>query len=273
MIGRVRTRSGGWLHVEEAGSGRPVLAVHGLGGGAWFFSGLAARLAADVRIIAVDLPGTGRSVALAPDTIPHVPPALSMAGWVDDLGAFVAESIGEPVVLLGHSMGTIVGLHAAAAWPESIRGLLFAGGLPEARPLIRERLTERARAVARDGLAGLGPVAAAANFSPASLARQPELAGLFARLFELQDPVCYVACCRILIDASAAAAVAQVRVPCLSISGGDDQYAPPDLVARFLGGLQCTHQQVVIPECGHLPFLEAPDAFAGAARPFLASLC
>lgn len=269
MSGRVRTRSGGWLHVEQAGSGPPVLAVHGLGGGAWFFSGLAARLAADVRLIAVDLPGTGRSSG--PDT--GTVPALSMAGWVDDLGAFVAESIGEPVVLLGHSMGTIVGLHAAAAWPEGIRGLLFAGGLPEARPLIRERLTERARTVARDGLAGLGPAAAAANFSPASLARQPELAGLFARLFELQDPACYVACCRILIDASAAAAVAQVRVPCLSISGSDDQYAPPELVARFLGGLQCPHQQVVIPGCGHLPFLEAPDAFAAAARPFLASLC
>jgi pimeloyl-ACP methyl ester carboxylesterase len=269
VTGLVRTRSGGWLYVEQAGSGPPILAVHGLGGGAWFFSGLAHRLAADFRLIAVDLPGTGRSVGPAPHTAP--PP--SMAGWVDDLGAFVAESIGEPVALLGHSMGTILALHVATARPAAIRGLLFAGGLPEARPLIRERLTERARTVARDGLAGLGPGAAAANFSAASRARHPELAALFARLFELHDAACYVECCRILIGASAAAAVTDVRVPCLSISGSDDQYAPPDLVAGFLGGLQCPHEQVVIPECGHLPFLEAPDAFARAARPFLSSLC
>jgi pimeloyl-ACP methyl ester carboxylesterase len=268
---RVPTRSGGWLYVEEAGNGPPVLALHGLGGGAWFFSGLAQRLASDCRFISIDLPGTGRSVPAVPAT--STIDAMSAEAWISDLGAFVAERIGEPVVLLGHSMGTILALEAWHAWPDGIRGLIFAGGLPEARPLIRERLTERALSVTRAGLAGLGPTAAAANFSPATPAKNPELMGLFARLFELQDAACYVRCCEILIGASAAAVVASVVVPCLSISGSDDQYAPPDLVTGFMQQLRGRHEQIVIPECGHLPFLEAPEVFEAAVRSFLATLC
>jgi pimeloyl-ACP methyl ester carboxylesterase len=198
---------------------------------------------------------------------------MSAETWVSDLGAFAAERIGEPVVVLGHSMGTILALEAWDAWPDRIRALIFAGGLPEARPFIRERLTERAVTVSRDGLAGLGPTAATANFSAAIHARDPELIGLFARLFELQDALCYVRCCEILLRASAAAVVPSVRVPCLSISGSDDQYAPPDLVAGFMRELPGRHEQIVIPECGHLPFLEAPDVFEAAIRSFLATLC
>lgn len=261
------TRSGGTLHVEERGQGLPVLAVHGLGGGAWFFSGLAARLEDRCRLIAVDLPGTGRSTA-GPE-----PLAFSAETWRDDLGDLIERHVQEPVVLLGHSLGTILALQLLEARPGVIRALICAGGLPEPRPEIRDRLTERARVVARDGLPGWGSRTAAANFSRATLEEQPELAGLFARLFELQDPAAYVRSCRILIGASAAASVARVGVPCLSISGDEDQYAPPDLVTAFVRQLGGPHRQVVLPRCGHLPFLEVPAAFDHAVRSFLETLC
>jgi 3-oxoadipate enol-lactonase len=263
----VTTRSGGALYVEDRGRGLPVLAIHGLGGGAWFFSGLAARLEDRCRLIAIDLPGTGRSTAGAG------PLAFSAESWGDDLGDLVEHLAAEPVVLLGHSLGTILALQALDAWPHLVRALIFAGGLPEPRPEIRQRLAERAEAVARHGLAGWGPRAAAANFSRATLEEQPELAGLFARLFEGQDAAAYVRSCEILIGASAASLVSTVKVPCLSISGDEDQYAPPDLVPAFVQQLGGPHRQVVLPRCGHLPFLEAPAAFAQAVRSFLDALC
>jgi pimeloyl-ACP methyl ester carboxylesterase len=254
------------MHVEDVGTGLPLLALHGLGGGAWFFTGLARRLTPSCRVIAVDLPGTGRSGG-------STPPDLTLAGWVADLADLLAARVDGPVVILGHSLGTILALEAWASWPQAIRALIFVGGLPEPRPLIRERLALRADAVARTGLDGVGPSAATANFARATLERQPELVGLFERLFESQDAATYVRWCNLLIGASATSIVPTVRVPCLSVSGTEDQYAPPELVTAFVGELPLPCRQDLLEDCGHLPFLEQPARFAALVKSFLDTLC
>ena len=65
---------------------------------------------------------------------------------------------------------------------------------------------------------------------------------------------------------------AHVQVPCLSISGSEDQYAPPDLVTEFVRELPDGGQDV-LQDCGHFPFLEQPEAFTAALRPFLERVC
>lgn len=252
------------MYLEDAGAGRSVLALHGLGGGAYFFSGLARRLQPFCRILSVDLPGTGRSAAEGPPSIDN---------WVGRLGRLLDEQDAAPVVLLGHSLGTIVALHAYAAWPERIRGLVFAGGLPRVRPPIRERLRARLAVLegARD-LAGWGSSVSPGVFSPGTLARQPELVALFERLFEAQPLDAYVASMRVLLDADATHLAGTVRVPCLAVTGADDQYAPPEAVAAFVQGLPRPAALEVIEACGHLPFLEQPDAFARIVDAFLRRL-
>ncbi len=267
MTERFATSSGSRLYVEEAGTGPPLLALPGLGGGAWFFSGFARRLQSAFRVVSIDLPGTGRSRSA--DDLRELDPAR----WVSDLGELVARRVGEPVVLIGHSMGTILALHANDVWPEHVRGIVFVGGLPEVRPFIRDRLTGRAEAVAREGLAGWGPRASAGNFARRTLDEQPELVALFERLFELQDPATYVRLCEILLSLSARASLPGVQVPCLAISGAEDQYAPPDLVGEFMRSLTCPWGEVVLPACAHLPFLEDPQAFAAAVESFLETVC
>ena len=44
------------MNVEDTGTGPAVLALHGLGGGAYFFRGLAERLQPGYRVVSVDLP-------------------------------------------------------------------------------------------------------------------------------------------------------------------------------------------------------------------------
>jgi pimeloyl-ACP methyl ester carboxylesterase len=167
------------MYVEHTGGGPPVLALPGLGGGAWFFSGLARRLTPDYRVLSLDLPGTGRS--------PAGRDGFTAESWVDDLGGLLADCVDEPAVVVGHSLGTILALRLWQTHPERVRALVFVGGLPEARPTIRERLAQRAEAVAAAGLAGWGVRAAEANFARAAVDRQPETVAMFERLFELQD--------------------------------------------------------------------------------------
>jgi pimeloyl-ACP methyl ester carboxylesterase len=264
MTERFTCRSGVKIHVEDTGRGVPILALHGLGGGAWFFAGLSRRLAETYRVVAIDLPGTGRSEA--------PPGRISMAAWVADIEDVVLHHIGEPVVLLGHSMAAIIALQAAAGWPGSIRASVFVGGLPEARPEIKDRLALRIEAVTRGGMRGTGAAVAAGNFAAATIELQPELVGLFERLVDAQDPEAYVRCCRILMQVSAAGLPATLRVPCLSISGTADPYAPPDLVSAFIREIPDCRQEILA-DCGHFPFLEQPAAFASRLGSFIERVC
>jgi pimeloyl-ACP methyl ester carboxylesterase len=251
---------GSVIHVEEAGAGRPALAIHGLGGGAYFFHGLAAHMGHRHRVLAVDLPGTGFSTVASPE---------SLECWVADLGELVANFIGEPVAVVGHSMGTIVGLAAWAAWPAWIRRMVFVGGLPEVRPTVRARLTARAEAMATTGIAGWGPKVSPGVFSPATFAAKPEVIGLFERLFETQSAVAYLRSLEILLGASTTAVVPTVTVPCLAITGVDDQYAPAESVQAFMAAMTAPHRVAILPDAGHLPFFEQPAAFAALVGAFL----
>ncbi len=273
MIHRFAAASGSRIHIEDTGSGTtsarratagktPVVAIHGLAGGAYFFSGLAKRLQDDCRVVAVDLPGTGRS---------HAGEAgYSMATWVADLGHLVAEYLNQPVILLGHSMGTIIALEAWAAWPELIRGLIFVGGLPAVRPLIRERLSSRIAALAgAQDLVGWGAQVSPGVFSPQTILHRPEVVTSFERLFEINSVDTYVRCVNILLGANAEDGVATVQRPCLAITGEHDQYAPPDAVAAFVDRIPAAHRVEVLAACGHVPFFEVPDTFASAVRTFV----
>jgi 3-oxoadipate enol-lactonase len=246
------------MNVEDTGTGPAVLALHGLGGGAYFFRGLAERLQHDYRVISVDLPTS--------------PAGFSMDTWLADLEALAAERVSGPLVVLGHSMGTILALEAWAAWPQRIRGLIFVGGVPQVAPRIRERLSDRVRALeGATNLIGWGRKVAPGVFSPNTFRDRPEVVAAFERLFETQTVEAYVHSCRILLGANAEAIVGTVTVPSVAITGEHDQYAPPEAVAAFMQQIPGTPPLQVISGCGHLPFLEQPDAFAAAVKAFLRS--
>jgi len=173
-------------------------------------------------------------------------------------------------VLVGHSLGTIIALEAWRAWPEWIAGLVFAGGLPKARPAFHQRLSARVAAVRAQGsLDGWGPKISAGVFSPKTTAEQCELVGLWGRLLEAQDVDAYIRCIDVLLGASAESIVPTVTVASLSISGADDQYAPPDLVRTFMSEIPHGRTEV-LDACGHLPFLEQPEVFARLLDAFAA---
>ena len=254
---------GSRLYVEDQGEGTPVLALHGLGGGAFFFRSLAPRLTGVARLIAVDLPGTGRSTSSPAD--------FTLDSWLDDLGALVRERVGAPVVLLGHSLGTILALEAWRRWPSDIRAMICLGGLPSVRPVIRERLTARLHDIRAHGLGGWGARAMPGIFGASALVRESSIVALYERVFEAQSVESYTRCIEILLAADASGIAATVTVPVHVLTGSDDQYAPPEDVIAFAQGFRARPMPTVLPACGHLAFFEDPDALASTLADFLGS--
>jgi pimeloyl-ACP methyl ester carboxylesterase len=110
----VRASDGVELVVTEfGGSGRPILLLHGLMGRASTWWEAAEWLADHGRVLGVDARGHGRSGARGPWT-------------TDRMAADVVDVLAElgPAVVIGHSMGGLHGLVAAARRPELVRALV-----------------------------------------------------------------------------------------------------------------------------------------------------
>jgi 3-oxoadipate enol-lactonase len=279
------------LQVEEIGTGPAILCLHGVGGcGAWF-SGLARRLQDRFRVLSLDLPGTGANrQACTPFSIEGcarvlvaylaareeapeagaAPVSESPAGPVPGPTARpVAGPPAAPVALLGHSMGAIIGLHMAALAPSRLGAFLSVGGLPAVTDATRARLSERIPLVGKNGMDGLGWKVALANFSKDCAARSPETLALFARLWESQDPKAYLEGLAALLGAGAESLAAHVKMPCLALRGKEDGYAPAAESRRFAATLPGPVRFVEMEGCAHMPFLEAPAAFAETVADFL----
>ena len=101
----------------------PIVALHGWLDNAASFSALGPRLASDYRVIALDLPGHGASF--------HRPSGESyeLLDYVRDLAQFLEYHAPEGAVLLGHSLGGIIGLLLAVAAPDRVRGLIMIDSL------------------------------------------------------------------------------------------------------------------------------------------------
>ncbi|TWF77890.1 pimeloyl-ACP methyl ester carboxylesterase [Pseudonocardia hierapolitana] len=110
----VRASDGLELAVTEfGGAGTPILLLHGLMGRASTWWAVAEWLACRGRVVGVDARGHGRSGARGPWTTDRM-----VADVVD-----VLTELG-PAVVIGHSMGGLHGLVAAARRPELVCALV-----------------------------------------------------------------------------------------------------------------------------------------------------
>lgn len=120
------TNNGSSLHYLEAGTGEPLVMIHGAGGGAANWYRLMAPLARTYRVLAVDLPGFGLS-----DPIDPTPPlgkqvAKLLYEWLGSLRV-------RPAHIIGTSFGGLVAIRLAQLTQPRDLVLLNAAGLwPEA---------------------------------------------------------------------------------------------------------------------------------------------
>jgi len=131
----VEPRAGQRIHLVEAGSGPPVVLLHGTTGSALTLFPLLKHLAG-VRAIAPDRPGQGRSERIA---LPRERYREVAVGWLDRLLDTLAL---DSATLFGHSFGGLWALWYALAYPDRVDRLVLAGtpALPGTRCPVPIRL-------------------------------------------------------------------------------------------------------------------------------------
>lgn len=253
------------LAYETAGSGEPLLLVHGVASSRGAFNPVIESLAQHYQVIAVDLPGHGDSpVSARPGPLTPGMQALALASLLDDLGIARAH-------LVGNSMGGWVSLELAADQrATSVTGLCPAG--------LWQPHTTRSRVLDFNHSVSVlaGPV------TPIAMRVAPLREYLFRGAVERRYRVDH-AIARTAVDGQRAAAGFDAAhlglldawftraeeiptdVPVTVIFGDNDQMLPAD--TSQIRELAPPHADwLVQPRMGHAPMWDDPEGTVAAIR-------
>ncbi|HEY8797224.1 MAG TPA: alpha/beta hydrolase [Candidatus Dormibacteraeota bacterium] len=103
--------------LDFGGDGKPLLMVHGLGGSAVNWMGVAPGFAKNHRAMALDLAGFGRT--------PLFHRSAALGANAELVHRFIEEVVGEPVILMGNSMGGHISILVAADHPDQVSRLVL----------------------------------------------------------------------------------------------------------------------------------------------------
>ena len=104
------------LLAEASGDAPPLVLLHGVTRMHGDWAGVLDGLRASSRVVAIDQRGHGGSGRSG---------RYLVVDYVCDAMRIVREEIGEPVVILGHSLGAMVAAGVAAALPALVRGVVL----------------------------------------------------------------------------------------------------------------------------------------------------
>jgi 3-oxoadipate enol-lactonase len=241
----------GRVHYAERGErrdGKPsLLFIHGAGAGSAIWSMVLAGVARRAHAVAIDLPGHGPSeVGDSPLTGER---ALTMDRYRDALGGLAATLCLGPSVLVGHSLGALVALEAALAWPDKVRALVLCAAAP------KMPVDPQVFRLLRDDPQAFVPWLAHQALSPRT---KPLVRQAFLAATAPASPAVAAADFEIVRAADLSARLASIACPLTWIDGADDQIVPAAAREGRPGAV------VTVPDAGHLLPIEAPAAIAAA---------
>jgi pimeloyl-ACP methyl ester carboxylesterase len=245
---------------EIGGGGRALVMIHGLTGHRDDFRERMFDLADEGRVLAPDVRGhgdftkTGRAETFVFDQL-----VADLVALLDAWGIASCD-------LLGHSFGGMLSLRFALAHPSRIDSLILMDTAPLAPDSYSLEMFEKAGAIARArGMAFLQELSASD--------RQTEKwSGHYwihhRRRYRAMDPEGYATLGPLMMNqVPVASRLAEIRCPTTILVGADD--------GEFLSGADALESgiahavRVTLPDAGHHPHMENPEAWLGAVRDHL----
>jgi len=236
-----------WL---RKGEGPPLVMIHGFGADLNGWRVLVAAAALRRPVLAVDLPGHGRSAGLE---------RVSLQAMADAVAAVLADEGVTSADLIGHSLGAAIAVAMAQAARFTVRSLFLiapAGLGPDinsaflagfARARSEESLAPWMRLLVADESA-IGPALIGVTAQTRSEPGVPEAQDRVARSLFPDGTQAF----------SIRLALAATPCPVRVVFGADDRIIP----ARHAAGLPGTVAVHIFPGVGHMPHLEARETVA-----------
>ena len=271
----------GPVHYIEFGSqGPPLLMVHGLGGNALNWMAVGPAIEQSYHVFALDLAGFGQT--------PLFRRSAAVGANAAMVHSFIENVIGEPVVLMGNSMGAHIAILEAAANPAWVNALILVDpAIPSVNvrrpvptmlgvmaalsiPGLAQNLLEwRVRELGSERLVHQALALVCAD--PSRVA--PEVVDAHVRLTREREQLgrqngrAFLQASRSislrLADPRFWSRVAKVEAPTLVIHGSLDRVIPV-AAAKQLARRRPDWTLEILEGVGHVPMMESPDEFMTA---------
>lgn len=249
------------LHYLDEGtpSGPAIVLAHALGTGTALWDKILPLLPEGLRVIRYDARGHGQS---------STPPApYTMGALIRDAERLMDHLGVRDAMFVGLSIGGMVAQGLAVKRPDLIRALVLSNtGAKIATPEIwAERIATARRP---GGMAELAAASCTRWFPRAYVA-----AGHHRPWYEhlcAHDPEGYAGCAAAIAGTDFYTTTAGLRLPALGIAGSEDGSTPPDLVRETIDLIPGS-QFRLLRGTGHVPPIDAPEAYAACLAEFLAA--
>jgi pimeloyl-ACP methyl ester carboxylesterase len=255
--------------------GLPLLFIHGYGALIEHWRPIMRQVARRHSFYALDLYGFGYSAR---------PAGLSTRErWAEQAATFISEVIGEPAVVIGHSMGGVAASELARSRPELTRALVLvnsSGMQPYERPLTptdRALLGLIGAPLLGETVAGIfGNEWGVRQSLLASYHRKervtPELVKTFAGPLQRYGAGSYLNTTRNAENLVIKLRAGEYERPALLIWGAEDRAIPPSDAEAIKRHVLPHAEVALLPDSGHCPFDETPEAFCEALLPWVDQL-
>ncbi|MDQ8037096.1 MAG: alpha/beta hydrolase [Pedobacter sp.] len=252
----------GVLHVDEQGSGEPLLLLHANPGDPRDFDAVLPALSERYRVLRLSWPAYGFSPA------PESPAAASAMQFATLLEQLVLKLDLSGLRIIGNSVGAYAAVRLALSQPQRVRSLVLVspGGFTAHNFFTRDFCRFKGREYVTRALNGILAWRYLRHKTPVTLAmrerarreqKSPAAVAVNAALWRsFIDP-----------DHDLRAVAADITAATLVLGGRYDPLIPAAEsrhAAALIPGAHC----VILP-CGHAPFAEIPDIFLAMVLPFL----
>jgi sigma-B regulation protein RsbQ len=255
-------------NVRISGRGvRPMVFAHGFGCDQNMWRYVAPAFEDDFRVVLYDQVGAGASDVGAYDPAKYD----DLGGYADDLIEIIRELDLPPVVFVGHSVSSMIGVLAANRAPELFERLVLVG--PSPRYINDEGYTGGFDATQIEELLeflGDNHLGWSATMAPAIMGNpdRPELGEELTNSFCRTDPTIAKHFARVTFLSDNRDDLPMLRRPALVLQCSDDIIAPL-AVGDYVHDRLPDSRLVVMRATGHCPNLSAPAEVIAEIRSFV----
>jgi 3-oxoadipate enol-lactonase/4-carboxymuconolactone decarboxylase len=217
-------------------------------------------LTPDFRVLRIDTRGHGASDAPAGD--------YSLDLLADDVLAVMDAAGVAKAAICGTSLGGMIAMALAPKAPERIVALVLACTSPAMDPTVWK---QRLALIRAEGLSAVVEAVLGRFFSDTFRAQHPEIVETVRAGMLTQSPDGYCGCGAAIRDMALLERLPAITSPTLVLTGAKDVATPFAGHAERIVAAAPNARHLEI-DGAHLPSLEAPAAFAGAIRAFLAEV-
>lgn len=258
---RYKTDNG--LAYSKTGEGSPVVLIHGVGLRAESWQSQIEMLSKSHSVYAVDMPGHGESELLED--------SAGLEDYVDTIAAWIKSEIKQPVIMMGHSMGSMIALNFATRYASTCVGVVALNSVYRRTAAAKTAVQQRALQMLEHPESVTADAPIARWFTNTDDEFEQQMAALCRHWLNIAPKLGYARAYTIFSqnDGPTDQALAQLNVPILFVTGDGDSNSSPEMSEK-MSALCPSGSFAVIENARHMVQMTHPQQMKQLLQEFVA---